>query len=171
MEKQPQIHLTDRQQSILFAIIEEYAEMAAPVGSVTLAKLFNVSSSLVLKNLAASPLPTLLPAASPPTLAIVFTSIILLNAKILARPTPPNLISTSTLPLKKTMMKKSQTPPILMILSASTSILPIAESAPVAPFLLVNKTGIVACMLLRSALILRLKLNMPSVLPLICWLN
>ena len=47
MEKQPQIHLTDRQQSILFAIIEEYAEMAAPVGSVTLAKLFNVSSATI----------------------------------------------------------------------------------------------------------------------------
>ena len=47
MEKQPQIHLTDRQQSILFAIIEEYAEMAAPVGSVTLAKLFDVSSATI----------------------------------------------------------------------------------------------------------------------------
>ena len=47
MEKQPQIHLTDRQQCILFAIIEEYAEMAAPVGSVTLAKLFNVSSATI----------------------------------------------------------------------------------------------------------------------------
>ena len=47
MEKQPQIHLTNRQQCILFAIIEEYAEMAAPVGSVTLAKLFNVSSATI----------------------------------------------------------------------------------------------------------------------------
>lgn len=47
MEKQPQIHLTDRQQCILFAIIEEYAEMAAPVGSVTLAKLFDVSSATI----------------------------------------------------------------------------------------------------------------------------
>lgn len=47
MENQPQIHLTDRQQSILFAIIEEYAEMAAPVGSVTLAKLFDVSSATI----------------------------------------------------------------------------------------------------------------------------
>lgn len=47
MEKQSQIHLTDRQQCILFAIIEEYAEMAAPVGSVTLAKLFNVSSATI----------------------------------------------------------------------------------------------------------------------------
>ena len=47
MENQPQIHLTDRQQSILFAIIEEYAEMAAPVGSVTLTKLFDVSSATI----------------------------------------------------------------------------------------------------------------------------
>ena len=47
MENQPQIHLTDRQQCILFAIIEEYAEMAAPVGSVTLAKLFDVSSATI----------------------------------------------------------------------------------------------------------------------------
>lgn len=47
MKKQPQIHLTDRQQCILFAIIEEYAEMAAPVGSVTLAKLFDVSSATI----------------------------------------------------------------------------------------------------------------------------
>ena len=52
MEKQPQIHLTDRQQSILFAIIEEYAEMAAPVGSVTLAKLFNVSSATIRSEMA-----------------------------------------------------------------------------------------------------------------------
>ena len=47
MENQPQIHLTDRQQAILFAIIEEYAEMAAPVGSITLAKLFDVSSATI----------------------------------------------------------------------------------------------------------------------------
>lgn len=52
MEKQPQIHLTDRQQCILFAIIEEYAEMAAPVGSVTLAKLFNVSSATIRSEMA-----------------------------------------------------------------------------------------------------------------------
>ena len=52
MEKQPQIHLTDRQQSILFAIIEEYAEMAAPVGSVTLAKLFDVSSATIRSEMA-----------------------------------------------------------------------------------------------------------------------
>lgn len=52
MENQPPIHLTDRQQSILFAIIEEYAEMAAPVGSVTLAKLFNVSSATIRSEMA-----------------------------------------------------------------------------------------------------------------------
>ena len=52
MENQPKIHLTDRQQSILFAIIEEYAEMAAPVGSVTLAKLFNVSSATIRSEMA-----------------------------------------------------------------------------------------------------------------------
>lgn len=39
--------LTKRQEGILFAIIEEYAELAAPVGSVTLAKLFNVSSATI----------------------------------------------------------------------------------------------------------------------------
>lgn len=39
--------LTDRQREILFAIIEEYAEMAAPVGSVTLAKVFDVSSATI----------------------------------------------------------------------------------------------------------------------------
>lgn len=39
--------LTKRQEGILFAIIEEYAEMAAPVGSVTLAKLFQVSSATI----------------------------------------------------------------------------------------------------------------------------
>lgn len=39
--------ITKRQKEILFAIIEEYAEMAAPVGSVTLAKLFDVSSATI----------------------------------------------------------------------------------------------------------------------------
>lgn len=39
--------LTSRQEQILFAIIEEYAETAAPVGSITLAKLFNVSSATI----------------------------------------------------------------------------------------------------------------------------
>ncbi len=41
------MNITERQKAILFAIIEEYAEMAAPVGSVTLAKLFNVSSATI----------------------------------------------------------------------------------------------------------------------------
>ena len=39
--------ITDRQRQILFAIIEQYAEVAAPVGSVTLAKLFDVSSATI----------------------------------------------------------------------------------------------------------------------------
>jgi heat-inducible transcriptional repressor len=39
--------MTDRQIAILTAIIEQYAEVAAPVGSVTLAKLFNVSSATI----------------------------------------------------------------------------------------------------------------------------
>lgn len=46
------MNLTDRQKEILFAIIEEYAEMAAPVGSVTLAKLFNVSSATIRAEMA-----------------------------------------------------------------------------------------------------------------------
>lgn len=41
------MNLTKRQEEILFAIIEEYAELAAPVSSVTLAKLFNVSSATI----------------------------------------------------------------------------------------------------------------------------
>ena len=44
--------MTDRQREILYAIIEEYAEMAAPVGSVTLAKLFDVSSATVRSEMA-----------------------------------------------------------------------------------------------------------------------
>ncbi len=44
--------LTKRQEDILFAIIEEYAEMAAPVGSVTLAKLFQVSSATIRAEMA-----------------------------------------------------------------------------------------------------------------------
>lgn len=46
------MNLTKRQEGILFAIIEEYAEMAAPVGSVTLAKLFQVSSATVRSEMA-----------------------------------------------------------------------------------------------------------------------
>lgn len=44
--------LTKRQEGILFSIIEEYAEVATPVGSVTLAKLFNVSSATIRAEMA-----------------------------------------------------------------------------------------------------------------------
>ena len=44
--------LTDRQREILFAIIEQYAELATPVGSVTLAKLFDVSSATIRAEMA-----------------------------------------------------------------------------------------------------------------------
>ena len=46
------MEITERQKGILFAIIEEYAEMAAPVGSVTLAKLFDVSSATIRSEMA-----------------------------------------------------------------------------------------------------------------------
>lgn len=39
--------MTERQIAILSAIIEQYAEIAVPVGSVTLAKLFGVSSATI----------------------------------------------------------------------------------------------------------------------------
>ena len=39
--------MTERQRQILYAIIEEYAELATPVGSVTLAKLFDCSSATI----------------------------------------------------------------------------------------------------------------------------
>lgn len=41
------MEITERQRQILFQIIEEYAETAAPVGSVTMAKLFGVSPATV----------------------------------------------------------------------------------------------------------------------------
>lgn len=44
--------LTVRQQEILCAIIEEYAETASPVGSVTLAKLFDVSPATIRAEMA-----------------------------------------------------------------------------------------------------------------------
>ena len=47
MEYNIGMELTKRQKDILFAIIEEYAEVATPVGSVTLAKLFDVSSATI----------------------------------------------------------------------------------------------------------------------------
>lgn len=44
--------LTDRQADILAAIVEQHAEVAAPVGSVMLAKLFNVSSATIRNEMA-----------------------------------------------------------------------------------------------------------------------
>lgn len=44
--------MTERQMQILAAIIEEYAEVASPVGSVTLAKLFGVSSATIRSEMA-----------------------------------------------------------------------------------------------------------------------
>ena len=46
------MEITKRQKEILFAIIEEYAEVATPVGSVTLAKLFDVSSATIRSEMA-----------------------------------------------------------------------------------------------------------------------
>jgi heat-inducible transcriptional repressor len=45
--------LTARQKKILEAIVEAYAEVASPVGSVTLAKIFNVSSATVRNEMSA----------------------------------------------------------------------------------------------------------------------
>ena len=44
--------MTERQRQILAAIIEQHAEIAAPVGSVTLAKLFGVSSATIRSEMA-----------------------------------------------------------------------------------------------------------------------
>ena len=44
--------MTERQIAILAAIIEQYAEIAVPVGSVTLAKLFEVSSATIRSEMA-----------------------------------------------------------------------------------------------------------------------
>lgn len=44
--------ITKRQVAILIAIIEQYAEIAVPVGSVTLAKLFGVSSATIRAEMA-----------------------------------------------------------------------------------------------------------------------
>jgi len=44
--------MTERQIQILAAIIEQHAEIAAPVGSVLLAKLFNVSSATIRSEMA-----------------------------------------------------------------------------------------------------------------------
>ncbi len=44
--------MNERQKAILAAIIEQYAEIAVPVGSVTLAKLFGVSSATIRSEMA-----------------------------------------------------------------------------------------------------------------------
>ncbi len=44
--------MSDRQQAILAAIVEQYAEIAAPVGSVMLARLFGVSSATIRSEMA-----------------------------------------------------------------------------------------------------------------------
>jgi len=44
--------MTERQKQILFAIVEQYAEVASPVGSSLLAKVFNVSSATVRAEMA-----------------------------------------------------------------------------------------------------------------------
>lgn len=44
--------MTDRQMKILAAIVEQYAEIASPVGSVMLAKLFGVSSATIRSEMA-----------------------------------------------------------------------------------------------------------------------
>jgi heat-inducible transcriptional repressor len=44
--------MTERQAKLLGAIIEQYAEVAVPVGSVTLAKLFGVSSATIRSEMA-----------------------------------------------------------------------------------------------------------------------
>src|SRR5215470_10578504 len=44
--------MTQRQQDILIAIVEQYAEVASPVGSTLLAKLFNVSSATIRAEMA-----------------------------------------------------------------------------------------------------------------------
>lgn len=46
------MEITERQKQILCQIIEEYAETASPVGSVTLAKLFGVSSATIRAEMA-----------------------------------------------------------------------------------------------------------------------
>lgn len=44
--------MTERQATLLAALVEQYAEVAAPVGSVTLAKLFGVSSATIRAEMA-----------------------------------------------------------------------------------------------------------------------
>jgi heat-inducible transcriptional repressor len=44
--------MTERQRKLLIAIVEQYAEVASPVGSTLLAKLFNVSSATIRAEMA-----------------------------------------------------------------------------------------------------------------------
>ncbi|MGH7240799.1 MAG: transcriptional regulator, partial [Candidatus Saccharimonadales bacterium] len=44
--------MTERQKQILHAIVEQYAEVAVPVGSSLLAKVFNVSSATIRAEMA-----------------------------------------------------------------------------------------------------------------------
>ena len=46
------MEITERQKQILWQIVEEYAETASPVGSVTMAKLFNVSPATIRAEMA-----------------------------------------------------------------------------------------------------------------------
>ncbi len=46
------MNMTERQQKILAAIVEQYAEVASPVGSSLMAKLFNVSSATIRAEMA-----------------------------------------------------------------------------------------------------------------------
>ena len=46
------MEITERQKQILCQIIEEYAETASPVGSMTMAKLFNVSPATIRAEMA-----------------------------------------------------------------------------------------------------------------------
>ena len=46
------MEITERQRQILCHIIEEYAETASPVGSVTMAKLFGVSPATIRAEMA-----------------------------------------------------------------------------------------------------------------------
>ncbi len=44
--------MTERQEKILCAVVEEYAEVASPVGSSMLAKIFSVSSATIRSEMA-----------------------------------------------------------------------------------------------------------------------
>lgn len=51
-QKRYTANMTERQKQILFAIVEQYAEVAAPVGSSLLAKVFEVSSATIRSEMA-----------------------------------------------------------------------------------------------------------------------